>query len=173
MTDTIDTTDTISNTDEIRNEVVITTNGRDIRIPMDTLGVTIDSSDRDVLNVVRPVIQGREGLDIQDDTGIYSYTVRKALNSNSIYVYPKPVAGRDADSNEPRLSSLQKVYHEKDILNIISSFIIKNKDVCSRRLRRLKLQSGSGRSYRYETPFIKMNKEKRAKMVKNVLQSIS
>lgn len=88
-----DVADAVNVADEVRNEVVITTNGRDTRIPMESLGITINSSDRDILNVVRPIIQGREGLDIQDDTGVYSYTVRKAMNSNSIYVYPKPVAG--------------------------------------------------------------------------------
>ena len=85
--------DTVNVTDEVRNEVIITVNGRDIRIPMDSLGLNIDSSDNDTLNAVRPIIQGREGLDIQDDAGVYSYTVRKAMNSNSIYIYPKPVAG--------------------------------------------------------------------------------
>lgn len=79
--------------DEVRNEVVITVNGNDTRIPMGSLSLTIDSSERDILNAVRPIIQGREGLDIQDDTGVYSYTVRKASNSNTIYIYPKPVAG--------------------------------------------------------------------------------
>jgi uncharacterized protein YxjI len=83
----------INVTDEVRNEVVITLNGRDTRIPLDSLSLTIDSSDRDILNVVRPVIQNREHLDIQDDDGVYGYTVRKAINSNVIYVYPKPVAG--------------------------------------------------------------------------------
>ena len=57
MTET--NTDTVNVTDEVRNEVIITVNGRDIRIPMDSLGVNIDSSDRDILNAVRPVIQGR------------------------------------------------------------------------------------------------------------------
>jgi uncharacterized protein YxjI len=85
--------DTVNVTDEVRNEVIITVNGRDIKIPLESLSLTIDSSDRDILNAVRPVIQGRESLDIQDDTGTYSYTVRKAMNSNSIYIYPKPVAG--------------------------------------------------------------------------------
>ena len=32
-------------------------------------------------------------LDIADDGGEMTYTVRKALNSGKIYVYPKPVAG--------------------------------------------------------------------------------
>lgn len=93
MVDTNETIDTVDTLDEIRNEVVVTVNGRDIRIPMNSLGLNIDSSERDILNEVRPIIQGREGLDIQDETGVYGYTVRKATNSNTIYIYPKPVAG--------------------------------------------------------------------------------
>ena len=93
MTDVLDEIEVTNVDDDIRNEVIITTNGNDIRIPMDSLGLNIDSSERDILNEVRPIVQGREGIDIQDDTGVYGYTVRKATNSNTIYIYPKPVAG--------------------------------------------------------------------------------
>lgn len=92
-TDAIEIDEAVNVTDEVRNEVIITVNGNDIRVPMDPLDLTIDSTERDILNAVRPIIQGREGIDIQDDTGVYGYTVRKAMNSNSIYIYPKPVAG--------------------------------------------------------------------------------
>jgi 3'-phosphoadenosine 5'-phosphosulfate sulfotransferase len=30
---------------------------------------------------------------LTDDNGEVSFTVRKAMNTNTIYVYPKPVAG--------------------------------------------------------------------------------
>lgn len=92
MTDVAEV-DAVNVTDEIRNEVIITVNGRDIRVPMESLDLEINSPERDILNAVRPIIQGREGLDIQDEGGAFSYTVRKAMNSNSIYIYPKPVAG--------------------------------------------------------------------------------
>jgi len=89
MTDTAD----VQVNEEVRNEVVVTVGGRDIRIPLDSLSLTMDSSEREVLNAIRPTVQNRENVDIQDDTGVFSYSVRKALNSNTIYVYPKPVAG--------------------------------------------------------------------------------
>jgi hypothetical protein len=92
MTDVADVVD-VNVVDEVRNEVIITVNGRDTRIPMESLELDINSPDRDILNAVRPIIQGREGFDIQDEGGAFSYTVRKAMNSNSIYIYPKPVAG--------------------------------------------------------------------------------
>lgn len=75
------------------NEVIVTLDGRDIRIPMSSLSLTIDSGVGAILDAVRPVIQSDENVDIQDSRGDYSFTVRKAVNSNTIYVYPKPVAG--------------------------------------------------------------------------------
>jgi len=80
-------------TDELRNEVVVTLEGRDISTPMESLGVSMDSTQTEILDAVRGIVQEAEGVDISDDAGEYSYTVRKADNSGTIYVYPKPVAG--------------------------------------------------------------------------------
>ena len=80
-------------TDEVRNEVVVTLDGRDISTPMESLGLTMESTPADILSAVRGIVQEAEGVDISDDSGEYSYTVRKAMNSGTIYVYPKPVAG--------------------------------------------------------------------------------
>jgi hypothetical protein len=84
MTDTVQT-----------NEVIVTLDGRDIRIPMASLSLTMDSGVGVILDAVRPVIQSDENVDIQDSRGDYSFTVRKAVNSSTIYVYPKPVAGAE------------------------------------------------------------------------------
>jgi len=75
------------------NEVVITLDGRDIRIPMSSLELTMDSTANQVLDAVREVIRENESVDLADENGEYSYAVRKAMNSSTIYVYPKPVAG--------------------------------------------------------------------------------
>jgi hypothetical protein len=79
--------------EEIRNEVVVTIEGQDSRIPMESLSLTMDSSETVILNAIRPMMREIRDLDMADDDGEMSYTVRKALNSNTIYVYPKPVAG--------------------------------------------------------------------------------
>ena len=78
---------------ENTHDVVITVEGRDIRIPMDSLSIDINSTERQILDAIMPVVRDNEALDIRDGYGTYTYTVRKALNSNTIYVYPKPVAG--------------------------------------------------------------------------------
>jgi hypothetical protein len=79
----------------VRNEVVVTLDGRDIVTPMGPLGVTMESTPREILNAVGGIIEEAEGTrdGYQDAYGDFTYTVRKAMNSNTIYVYPKPVAG--------------------------------------------------------------------------------
>ena len=78
---------------EVRNEIIVTMDGRDISIPLDSVGINLQNSDREILDAIRPVMQTREGFDMSDSRGEFSYSVRKAMNSNTIYVYPKPVAG--------------------------------------------------------------------------------
>jgi hypothetical protein len=94
MTNAIDNME-LSDNATLRNEVIVTLEGKDINIPMDSLQVSIDSSSNDILNAVKDIIQESEGNTegYEDAYGNYTYTVRKALNSNTIYVYPKPVAG--------------------------------------------------------------------------------
>ncbi len=83
----------MANSDTQTNEVVVTLDGRDVKIPMETLGVTMDMTDRQILTAARASIMESEGVDLSDESGVSAFGVRKALNSNTIYVYPKPVAG--------------------------------------------------------------------------------
>lgn len=69
--------------------VIITLEGRDIPLSLESLGLTMDSTEREVLDAVRGVVNEN----LTDEDGEYSFTVRKAMNSSNIYVYPKPVAG--------------------------------------------------------------------------------
>ena len=106
MTDTIDQLeageDTIIENEALRNEVIVTLDGRDISTPMAALDVDIDSTPAQVLTAVAGIIaeaegEGAEGY--QDAYGDFTYTVRKAMNSNTIFVYPKPVAGDGIEIN--------------------------------------------------------------------------
>lgn len=85
----------VIDTNEIRNEVVVTLDGRDIATPMEALGVSMESTPKEILDAVGGIIEEAEGNKdgYQDAYGDFTYTVRKAMNSNTIYVYPKPVAG--------------------------------------------------------------------------------
>ena len=81
--------------EELRNEVIVTLDGRDIPTPMDSLDVNMESTPNEILTAVRGIIEEAEGTadGYQDAYGDFTYAVRKAMNSNTIYVYPKPVAG--------------------------------------------------------------------------------
>ena len=70
-------------------KLVITLEGRDVEVALESLNLTMDSTERAILTAAR----GIAGENIVDGEGEFSFTVRKALNSNKIYVYPKPVAG--------------------------------------------------------------------------------
>lgn len=74
---------------EFRGIVSITINGNDQELALESLGLTMDSTEQEILNAVQGVI--RENL--SDDEGDSTYTVRKSLNTGIIHVYPKPVAG--------------------------------------------------------------------------------
>lgn len=84
---------TDTNTAEMKNEVVVTIEGRDNHIPLESLSLTMLSTEREILAAVRPTLTEMGLADIEDEGGEMTYTVRKALNSNSIYVYPKPGLG--------------------------------------------------------------------------------
>ncbi len=78
-----------------RNEVIVTLDGRDIPTPMATLGVNMESTPNEILKAVAGIIEEAEGTKdgYEDAYGNYTYTVRKAMNSSTIYVYPKPTLG--------------------------------------------------------------------------------
>jgi hypothetical protein len=60
---------------------------------MNSLSVNMESTPNEILDAVRNVVSENDGTDLTDDNGEVSFTVRKAMNTNTIYVYPKPVAG--------------------------------------------------------------------------------
>jgi hypothetical protein len=80
------------NNNIILNELIITIEGTDTRIPLQSLGLTMQSTEQEILDAVRPLILEQFNIDISDGSD-HSFTTRKAMNSNTIYAYPKPVAG--------------------------------------------------------------------------------
>lgn len=78
---------------EEQRDVVITLDGEDIRIPQVSLNIDMDSSNGAIIDAVREIVRENRGVDLMDEGGDVAFAVRKAVNSNTIYVYPKPVAG--------------------------------------------------------------------------------
>lgn len=75
-------------------EVIVTLEGRELDpIPMESIGITIDSTNRQILDAVRGSVLEMTGVDLRDEQEEYAFAVRKALNTGRIFIYPKPVAG--------------------------------------------------------------------------------
>lgn len=70
------------------NKVYVTVAGREEVLEQQTLGITMESTERQILDAVDAIIQ-----ELRDDDGEYSFTVRKILATNSILIFPKPTAG--------------------------------------------------------------------------------
>ena len=70
--------------------VIVVVGGEDQVFSQEVLGINMDSSNEDILTAVNQAIEVDLREEGEDD---WTYTVRKATNSENIYVYPKPVAG--------------------------------------------------------------------------------
>ena len=71
-------------------KVVATIDQQDIELTGEQLGIdNMEAPDNQVLDTVRKVV----GEQIRDQGGQYTFAVRRALNTETIYVYPKPGFG--------------------------------------------------------------------------------
>jgi len=74
--------------DNVHNKIFVTIDGRDWQKDLTELGLTFDSSETEIMERLTPTIQEEFNQDISD-----SFKVRKAVNSQNIYVIPASVAG--------------------------------------------------------------------------------
>ncbi len=79
--------------EEITDKVILTVNSQDKHIDYDRLGLSFDSSNEEVLEAVRPVVQEIFNEDIKDTDGSWLFKTRKAENNKNIYVIPNLTAG--------------------------------------------------------------------------------
>ena len=92
-TDVQTATDIIADiNNQLRNEVTVMIGGQANSMPMDSLGVSMDSTDEEIRSAVTGIVE-ELGSSLVDEHGIASFAVRRATNTNQILVYPKPVAG--------------------------------------------------------------------------------
>lgn len=75
------------------NELTIILDGRNQKFPFETLGISLESTEREIIAAVSSIVMEEHGVNINDENGETAYTVRKAMNSGEIYVYPKTVMG--------------------------------------------------------------------------------
>ena len=87
--------DNTSEENEVRNTATLTVGGNDQVYDFEQLGITFDSTEREILAAVQGIVR-EANISLEDDEqpGEYTFTVRKAVNTQMIYIYPKDPAGK-------------------------------------------------------------------------------
>ena len=89
MTDNVPATiELINPSDEATNKVFVTIHGRDWQRSLEDVGLSFDSSDSEIMERIAPIVQEEFNEDITD-----LYKIRKATNSQNIFIIPNSVAG--------------------------------------------------------------------------------
>jgi len=78
---------------ETPGEIIVTLASEDRRYSYDNLSVGYNSTDEEILDALGPVLLEETGFDIRDELRNGDFTIKRADNSQSIYVFPKSTAG--------------------------------------------------------------------------------
>lgn len=74
--------------EEVTSKLIVTIQGQDYIRDLNFFGLTFDSSEDEIISAVAPAIQEEYDVDITS-----YYKVRKATNTENVYVIPNSVAG--------------------------------------------------------------------------------
>lgn len=74
-------------------EIIVTLESNEKHFNQEDFGVTIDSTDQQILDAVAPAILEEFGVNLKEDQGDYIYIVKKVSESGNIFVFPKSPAG--------------------------------------------------------------------------------
>lgn len=74
-------------------KIIVTLSNREVEFDYDTLGVTFESSNQEIIDAVADSILESDGINIKEDSGEGIYTVKKVEDSKNAYLFPKAVAG--------------------------------------------------------------------------------
>lgn len=78
---------------ENQGEIVVILNSTDHKYSYDTLSVTYESSDSEIISALAPVLQEEEGFDLNQEFQDGAYTLKRMDNSRTIFLFPKSTAG--------------------------------------------------------------------------------
>ena len=75
------------------SEVIVTLQSTEKHFPFERLSIGYESTDREVLDALAPVLLEEEGFDIRTEQRDGSFTIKRVDDSENIYVFPKSTAG--------------------------------------------------------------------------------
>lgn len=74
--------------DSVRNKLFVVIEGEEIQLDYLNLDLTFDSSERDIMDKIVPIVREEKGIDISD-----TYKIRKSTTNENIFIYPNSTAG--------------------------------------------------------------------------------
>ena len=77
-----------------RDSIIVTLNQQEYCYTQEQLGVDMDTPDDRLLTAVRGIIGEELGGRMVDESGVDTFAVRRAMNTNNLYVYPKTGYGK-------------------------------------------------------------------------------
>jgi hypothetical protein len=75
-------------TEEVTDKIIVTLDGEDKVVDTQSIGLTFESSESEIMGALSPMIQEEFGKDISE-----YYKVQKSTNSRNIHIIPNSVAG--------------------------------------------------------------------------------
>lgn len=72
----------------VTQKVFVTIDGQDWQRDLSALGLSFDSSEQEIMDIIVPLIEEEFGTDIRD-----LYKIRKATNNQNVFIIPNSVAG--------------------------------------------------------------------------------
>lgn len=73
---------------DIRDKLIVTMEGNDFQKDLEYFAITMEMSDDLIMEAIAPYINEQFGVNIAR-----TYKIKKALNTNNIYVIPNSTAG--------------------------------------------------------------------------------
>ncbi len=74
-------------------EVIVTLSSTEKHYAYDQLSVGYDSTDKEILDALKPVLLEDEGFNIEEEQEDGYFTIKRVDSSQNIYVFPKSTAG--------------------------------------------------------------------------------
>lgn len=78
---------------EIRGKIIVPIGGQDYHKDYIDLGLSFESTEEEILEMVRPILNEEFDSDIKDSNTGWLFKVHKALDNRNIYIIPNSTAG--------------------------------------------------------------------------------
>lgn len=78
---------------ETNGEIIITLESEERHYQYDTLGVSFDSTNGEIIAAISPMLREDVGIEMQEEYSEGNWTLKKVESSGNCYIFPKSTAG--------------------------------------------------------------------------------